>query len=65
MSKIVRAVFEKSAKNPIFDHKNPLWPKFEIFLKNPAVLPNLLFGPLTSCKKAEKSLEPFLRTLKD
>ena len=55
----------KNLKNFIFD---PFYPKFGIlgfFSKNR--FPSLfsIYGPLTSCKKSEKSLEPILRKTPD
>ena len=38
-------------------------PNQEFFFKNPALSLFCLYSPLTSCKKLEKSLEPFLRKL--
>ena len=38
--------------------------KSRFFFKNPALWRFYLYSPLTSCKKSEKSLEPFLRKLR-
>ena len=38
--------------------------KSRIFFKNPVLSLFYLYSPLTSCKKSEKSLEPFLRKLR-
>ena len=38
--------------------------KSRIFFKNPTLSLFYLYSPLTSCKKSEKSLEPFLRKLR-
>ena len=48
----------KTLKNGHFDPKRAKMAKF--FSKNPAVSLFLLYCPLTSCKKSEKSLERFL-----
>ena len=37
--------------------------KSRIFFKNPALSPFYLYSPLSSCKKSEMSLEPFLGKL--
>ena len=64
--KIVRAVFEKNIKVPDF---GLIWRLFceylrmKIFFKNPTQLLFYLYGLLTSCKKSEKFLEPFLGKL--
>ena len=61
--KILGADFEKNLKNPIF---YPLWPIFSkrgIFGKNRAPSLFYVYEALTSCKKAEKSLEPVPVTL--
>ena len=55
MSKIVRAVFEKSPKNLIFDHKKLKKSILGFFFENPAVLLYFIYFFLISCKKAEKS----------
>ena len=39
--------------------------KITIFSENPAVSLSSPYGPLTSCKKAKKSLEPFSRKTAD
>ena len=39
-------------------------PNQEFFFKSPALWPFYLYSPLTSCKKSEKSFEPFLRKLR-
>ena len=38
-------------------------PDQEFFFKNPALWLFHLYNPLTSCKKSDKSVEPFLRKL--
>ena len=38
--------------------------KSRIFFKNPALSIFYIYSPLTSCKKSEKSLQPFLRKLR-
>ena len=65
--KIVRAVFEKNIEVSDF---GLIWRRFReylqiiiFFFKNPALWLCYLYSPLTSCKKSEKSLEPFLRKL--
>ena len=64
--KIVRAVFEKNIKVSDF---GLIWRLFceylqmKIFFKNPTQLLFYLYSLLTSCKKSEKSLEPFLGKL--
>ena len=58
--------FPQKSKNPIF---GPFWALFahyrvnEFFPKNPALSLFYVYGPLTSCKKLEKTNEPILRTL--
>ena len=42
-----------------FGYKRAKIAKTDFFFENPAVSVFLLVGPLTSCKKTEKSLEPF------
>ena len=65
--KIVRAVFEKNIKVSDF---RLIWRPFreyfqiKFFFKNPALSLFYLYSSLTSCKKSEKSLEPFLRKLR-
>ena len=64
MGKIVRPDFEKNPKNPqkwLFLAQKNSYKKNTIFFENPAVSLFLHFGPLTSCRKAKKSLEPFPR----
>ena len=61
MSKIVRVVLEKSRKNLIFCYKIAYKKKLGIFLENRALSLLSLYHCLTSCKKLERSLEPFLR----
>ena len=64
---IVRAVFEKNIKVSDFGLIwRPFWEYHQIknFFKNPALLLFYLYSPLTSCKKSENSLEPFLRKLR-
>ena len=39
-------------------------PNQELFFKNPALSLFYLYSPLSSCKKSEKSFEPFLRKLR-
>ena len=61
LSKIVRVVLEKSRKNLIFWYKIAYKKKLGIFLENRALSLLSLYHCLTSCKKLERSLEPFLR----
>ena len=58
--KIVIAVFDKNIKVSDF---GLIWMPFHEYLqiKNFFKYPILLYSPLTSCKKSEKSLEPFLK----
>ena len=42
----------------------PIFEKMRIFPKNPALSLFYVYGPLTSCKKLEKTNEPILRTLR-
>ena len=51
----------KTLKNGHFDPKRAKMAKLRFFSKNPAVSLFLLYCPLTSCKKSEKSQEPFPR----
>ena len=70
--KILRAVSEKTALPTNQPTNQSLWfgdlfgniSKSRIFFKNPALWLFYLYSPLTSCKKSEKSLEPFLRRLR-
>ena len=64
--KIVRAVFEKNIKVSDFGLETFLRisPNQEFFFKNPALWLFYLYSPLTSCKKSEKPLVPFLRKLR-
>ena len=65
--KIVRTVFERNIKVSDF---GLIWRPFanisksRIFFKNPALWFFFLYSPLTSCKKSQKPLEPFLRNLR-
>ena len=66
--KIVTAVFEKNIKVSDF---GSIWRSFREYLqikiffkKNLALWLFYLYSPLTSCKKSEKCLEPFLRKLR-
>ena len=61
MNKIVRAVFEKKSKNRHFDHIFVIYGWTRIFFKNRASSLLYHYRCLTSCKKSEKSLEPFSR----
>ena len=64
--KIVRAVFEKHVKVSDFGLIGDYFAnisKSRIFFKNPALSPFYLYSPLSSCKKSEISLEPFLGKL--
>ena len=72
--KIFRVVSEKTAlptnqSNMKVSDFGLIWRPFHeisksrIFFKNPALPHFYLYSPLTSCKKSEKSLEPFLRKL--
>ena len=64
--KIVRALLKKNIK---VSDLGLIWRPFREYLqiknffKNPALWLFYLYSPLTSCKKSEKSLEPFLRKL--
>ena len=63
--KIVTAVFEKNIKVSDF---GLIWRPFHEYLQiknffQKSGSPFYLYSPLTSCKKLEKSLEPFLRKL--
>ena len=67
--KILTAVSEKTAlptnqpTNANLETFSWISPNQEFYLKNPALWLFYLYSPLTSCKKSEKSLEPFLRKL--
>ena len=63
MNKIVRAVFEKNDKNPILTPFLAQNSRTRIFFENRAPSLFSIYGPLTSCKNSEKSLEPLLRKL--
>ena len=60
------SMLRKSQKNLFLDLFGPFLPIFEkmrIFPKNPAPSLFYIYGPLTSCKKIEKTNEPILRKL--
>ena len=64
---IVTAVFEKNIKVSDFGliwRPFPEYLKIKNFFKIPAQSLFYLYSPLTSGKKSEKSLEPFLRKLR-
>ena len=56
MSKIVRAVFEKKPKNPIFDHKKTKNPKFEIYFRKSGRATELTFWSPNFMQKNRKIL---------
>ena len=64
-SQIVRAVFEKIAKNPSKIDVSAIFCRLSIFSENPAVSVSSVYGCLTSCKVSRKSLEPFSVTFAD
>ena len=51
--------FRQNAKNLVFQHKCCKISILRFFFENPALSLFLLYCSLTSCKKLEKSLEPF------
>ena len=53
------------AKNLDFWYKIAYKKNLRVFSENPASTLFLLYRPLTSCQKSEKSLEPFSRTFTD
>ena len=61
--KVVRAVFEKNIKVSDF---GLIWRPFCEYFQIKKFFKNLfyLYSPITSCKKSEKFLEPFLRKLR-
>ena len=63
LSQIVRAISEKKSKNHQFDHIFELYGWTGIFFENRASSLFCLYECLTSCKKSEKSLEPFPRKM--
>ena len=60
---ILRAIFEKKSKNHQFDHIFELYGWTGIFFENRASSLFCIYECLTSCKKSEKSLEPFPRKM--
>ena len=64
--KVIRTIFDKNIKVSDF---GLIWRCFRKYLQtiffflNQALPLFYLYSPLTSCKKSEKSLEPFLRKL--
>ena len=56
---ILSIVFEKKSKNRRFDHIFALYGWSRVFLQNRASSHFTQYQCLTSCKKSEKSLEPF------
>ena len=63
---ILRAILEKKIKDPFYPFFAPFWPKKgqrAFFFKNRFPSLFYIYGPLTSCKKLEKSLEPIPVTL--
>ena len=64
LAKTNDSIFRKSPKTLFLGLFGPLLPIFEkmrIFPKNPALSLFYVYGPLTSCKKIEKTNEPILR----
>ena len=64
--KILRAVFEKKIKDLFDPFLTPFWPKKGsrgLFFKNRFSSLFYIYGPLTSCKILETSLEPIPVTL--
>ena len=63
------SIFRKSPKTlfwatlGLFGHFLPIFENMRIFPKNPALSLFYIYGPLTSCKKLEKTNEPILRTV--
>ena len=55
----------KSAKSAHFEPKKSKIAETDFFFENPAVSVYSHFGPLTPCRKAKKSLEPFSGTFAD
>ena len=67
LAKYNDSVVRKSPKNPFlghFRHFLLIFEKMRIFPKNPALSLFYIYGPLTSCKKIEKTNEPILRTMR-
>ena len=67
LAKTNDSILRKSPKTLFWGHFGPFLPIFEkmrIFPKNPALSLFYVYGPLTSCKKIEKTNEPILRTLR-
>ena len=70
----LRKLHYQPAKQPTKYESVWFWANLETFLqispnqffffKNPALSLSYLYSPLTSCKKSQKSLEPFLRKLR-
>ena len=56
---IVRLNFLKKLKNLKNSYKKILIKKTGFFFENRALSVFIIYDPLTSCKKAKKSLEPF------
>ena len=57
------AILRKIPKTSFLARFGPFWPKngqMDFFLKNRAPSVSSLYGPLTSCKKSEKTNEPIL-----
>ncbi len=54
----------KVQKTSIFDKKLLIKKNLRVFSENPAVSLFYVYGPLTSCKKSEKSVEHFLRKVR-
>ena len=66
-AKSLEPFLRKLAKSLILGHfgyKSAKIAKMRFFFENRAVSLFLLFGPLTSCKKAERSNEPFFITFR-
>ena len=67
LAKTNDSILRKSPKTLFLGLFRPLFPIFEkmrIFPKNPALSLFYIYGPLTSCKKSEKTNEPIPRTLR-
>ena len=61
--KVMKQSWEKRQR-PYFRPFLPQRPKIRIFPKNRAPSVFIIYGPLTSCKKSEKSNEPILRKVR-
>ena len=66
LAKTNDSILKKSPKSPFLGYFRHFWAKMtkmRIFPKNRAPSLFLLYWPLTSCKKPEKTNDPILRTL--